>query len=76
MGGLYLSGNHPLKLSQNQTEVSGVVRRLNYFRFQKTFTGNSSSIDIKDAIESGDFNQELFWLTRAFYSYLVQVPRW
>ena len=74
MGGLYLSGNHPLKLSQNQAEDSGVARRLNYFRFQKTFTGNSGDIDIKDVIESGDFNQELFWLTRAFYSYLSKCP--
>ena len=73
MGGLHLSGNHPLHLSESQCKDSGIARRLNYYKLQHRFPEESMR-DIKDEIESGVYNGEMLWLAKLFYGYLIRCP--
>ena len=73
MGGLAITSNHILKLTESQAQDSGVTRRLNVLRLRHVFPEGSER-DVKDEIESGAYNAELFWLARVLYKYLTRVP--
>ena len=73
MCGLQLTSNHPLRLTQEQSDDTGIGRRLNVLRLRHTF--DESEVDVKDLIGNGTFNHELMWLCAYLYSnYLCRLP--
>ena len=59
MGGVYLSSNHELRKTRQQSQDSGTRRRYNVVRHRHVFQGGAN---IKDDIMKGLYNGELFWL--------------
>lgn len=72
-GGLLMTSNHPMILNQVQSNDTGVTRRLNILKLEHAFSPVDAK-DIKELVEKGMMNAELFWLTRAFASYLFKAP--
>ena len=69
MGGLHCTSNHPLVLTEEQAADSGNRRRLNYLRMPKVFLPGEER-EVKDEINTGKFNGEIFWSCRLFYTHL------
>ena len=73
MGGLHLTSNHPLILSEAQCADTGLERRLNYYSMLHRFPDDAVK-DIKDEIETGKYNGEMLWIAREFYTYFNKCP--
>ena len=73
MGGVYLTSNYPIVLSEDQCEDTGTRRRLNVGELTHVFTKNDSK-EMKELINTKALNAEVFWLSCVFREYLEQMP--
>jgi hypothetical protein len=75
MGGVTLSGNHPLKLTNQQSTDTGIIRRLNVLKLRRAVAHRED--DIKETLETDKdaFRYEMFWLARKLYGYLTRLPK-
>lgn len=72
--GVLMMGNYRTKLSPKQMEDSGIRRRLNVMKLNGTYSKDEEK-DVKDDIQRGAYNHELFWLFRVFFKhYLSKLP--
>ena len=71
--GLQGLGNHPLQMTATQGKDTGNRRRLNVLELRHVFD-ESLQKDIKEEIETGKFNKEIFHVCRLFYGYLKRLP--
>ena len=72
MGGLFCGGNRRLCLTEQQAEDDANKQRLSYARMPHQFMA-ADRREVKDLLNSGALNGELFWLARRFYSYVTKV---
>jgi hypothetical protein len=72
MCGLGFTGNHPLVLDDQQCDDGGNKRRLNYLKMLVKFPSDEQK-DVKSMINSGCLNDEIFWLVRKLYPYLMST---
>ena len=73
MAGLFCGGNRRLCLTEEQADDDANKQRLLYHRMPHQFTAADRK-EVKDQINSGALNEELFWLARRFYAYITKAP--